>query len=175
MAGWREALSEMTDAAIDRARTGWDRPYPPDPGAFKCAGEWQDVAEQFAAASQAAGRRPATWHQVAARTYHAAMGMAVDGISLAGASWGGGEGAAARAWKRRYSMACRLEDLGLLPPPPPPPAAVLEHRRDQAAADRGCARARAVLAGRIPPPPEPPHSAQYLEKVNELGIAPRKW
>lgn len=169
--GWREVLAEMTPAAIDRARDGWRRGYPPDPAAFQAAGERADAAEQFQAAAQAAGCQPAAWHRLERRTYATAAAMAAGGFNLREAPWGQGDSAAALAWLRHYRQACRLDDLGGLPPPPAPPRAALAHKRDQSAADHGCTAMRAILTGTMPapstPPPPPP---EWVEKMAALGV-----
>lgn len=172
MEGWGEVLAEMTPAAIMRARDAWRRPYPPDPAAFQSAGERADAAEQFQAAAAAAGCQPAAWHRLAPRTYRTAIALSEAGFSMREAAWGGGESAAARAWLVRYRESCRLDDLGALPPPPAPPRAALAHRRDQGAADRGCAALRAVLAGTMEAPATPPPPPrEWVEKMAALGVA----
>lgn len=161
----------MTPAAIVRARDSWRQPYPPDPAAFAAAGERQDAAEQYHLAAQAAGCQPPAWHTLERRTFHTATAVAAAGFNLREATWGHGEGAAARAWVKHYREACRQDDLCMLPPPPAPPRAALAHKRDQAAADRGCAAMRAVLSGAMPapssPPPPPP---EWVEKMAALGV-----
>lgn len=171
--GWREVLTEMTPAEVERARAAWRAPYPPDPAAFLAAGERADGAEQFHSAAAAAGCQPAAWHRLPARTYAAAQALAERGINLREASWGDGNSAAARAWLSAYRQACRLDDLNQLPPPPPPPAGALPHRRDQAAAERGCSAMRAILRGEIPPPPPPPPPPEWLARMAALGVSPK--
>ena len=166
--GWREVLAEMSLSEIGRARACWRQPFPPDPAAFQAAGERRDGAEQFLAACQAAGCQPPAWHRLERRTRAAAMAMA--GFNLREASWGNGGGAAALAWLKHYREACGLEDLGQLPEPPEQPVAALPHKRDQAAADRGCAAMRDALSGVLPPPPTPPPPPEWVAKMAALGV-----
>lgn len=156
--GLNQVLRDMTPAGVARAMVNWRQPYPPDPAAFAAAGERCDAAEQFQLSQAAAGGQgvPARWHTLPTRSYHAMIALAEAGFVLRDLTWGDGKTVGARAWLAKYKEACRLDDLGALPPPPPAPVAALPHKRDQVAADRGCAAARAVLAGSIPIPPKPP-------------------